>query len=173
MMQMITAGGGPMLTDGLRIADDNNPRGYQEWEPAKTLAKNPELIAAAEGKVVKVISSLLRSLPNKHEYRIVFMLRELEEVVASQNTMLQRLGQEAPNTPKESVISAFEKHLNQMRAWLSQQSNMAVLYVKYADVLKSPALEALRVSNFIGQSLNVDAMARQVDLSLHREKVNV
>jgi len=172
MMQMIAAGGGHMLSDGIRLADESNPRGYQEWEPAKTLAKNPELVAAAEGKVVKVISSLLSSLPSKHEYRIVFMRRPLEEVVVSQNKMLQRLGQEVPSTPPKSVIAAFEKHLQQIQSWLSQQPNMAVLYVDYPTVLENPLVEASRVTDFIGGSLDVDAMARQVEHSLHRERVD-
>ncbi|MGC2196776.1 MAG: hypothetical protein WA628_19030 [Terriglobales bacterium] len=57
MMQMIVAGGIPALTDGLRSADENNPKGYFEWEPAKSLKQHPETIAAAEGKVVKIMSA--------------------------------------------------------------------------------------------------------------------
>src|SRR3982074_1052055 len=92
MMQMLTAGGMHPLTDGQRAADANNPRGYYELESVKSLAKNAEVIAAAEGKVVKVISSLLTFLPTRNQYRIVFMCRPLDEVLSSQDRMLERLG---------------------------------------------------------------------------------
>jgi Sulfotransferase family len=169
---MIVAGGMPMLTDGLRSPDENNPRGYQELESVKTLAKNPEVIAAAEGKVVKVISSLLQSLPAGHEYRIIFMCRLLEEVIASQNKMLQRLGREVPSTPLETVIAAFNKHLRLIRSWLAEQPNMTLLYVDYAAVLENPRAEASKICAFLGQNFDVDAMADQVERSLHREKIS-
>jgi hypothetical protein len=99
MMQMLVAGGLPPLADGLRLADENNPKGYFEWEPAKSLKQSPEAIAAGEGKVVKIISALLQHLPESHQYRVVFMIRPLEEVVSSQNRMLERLGKDVPRTP--------------------------------------------------------------------------
>jgi len=99
MMQMMSAGGMPVLTDGQRSADDNNPRGYFELESVKSLARNQDVLTQADGKVVKVISSLLPSLPKDFEYRVVFMCRPLEEVVSSQNRMLERLGKEVPLTP--------------------------------------------------------------------------
>ena len=84
MMQMLAAGGVPILSDGERVADADNPRGYCEWEKVKLLPKTPDLIAEAEGKAVKVISQLLFSLPLSHEYKVIFLRRPLEEVVASQ-----------------------------------------------------------------------------------------
>ena len=170
MMQMIAAGGMPVLTDGQRSADENNPRGYLEWEAAKSLARTPEVIAAAEGKVVKIISSLLLSLPAQHEYRVIFMRRPLEEVIASQNKMLQRLGKEVPPAPQGAVIAAFEQHLDKIRTWLAEQSNIAVLYVDYPAVVQDPEGEAARVGAFLGNNLDVAAMARQVEQALHREK---
>jgi hypothetical protein len=170
MMQMISAGGMPVLTDGLRSADDNNPKGYLEWEAAKSLPKNPELIAGAEGKVVKIISVLLLSLPKGYEYRVVFMRRPLEEIVASQDKMLRRLGKEVPPASNESVFTAFQQHLAKVKTWLAQRSDVSVLYVDYAAVLQNPREEASRISEFLGQTFDVDAMARQVEQSLHREK---
>jgi hypothetical protein len=99
MMQMLSAGGIAALTDGERVPDLNNTRGYYEWAPIKALARNPNIIAQAEGKLVKVVSWLLPSLSTQHEYRIVFMRRPLAEVVASQNKMLERLGQQASPIP--------------------------------------------------------------------------
>src|ERR1700730_8489910 len=92
MMQMLKAGGLPVLTDGVRRPDESNPRGYLEWEPAKRLHLIPEAIVVADGKAVKIVSVLLPFLPKHHEYRIIFMRRPLEQVVASQDRMCQRLG---------------------------------------------------------------------------------
>ena len=90
MMQMLESGGLPVLCDGERQADTDNPKGYFEWERIKQLPKDPSLIAEAEGKVVKVISQLILSLPAGHDYRVVFMQRPLPEVLKSQDKMLQR-----------------------------------------------------------------------------------
>jgi hypothetical protein len=171
MMQMIVAGGMDALTDGLRTADENNPRGYFEWEPAKSLKQNPEAIAGAEGKVVKIISALLPLLPSSHRYRVVFMRRPLEEVVASQNKMLQRLGREVPSPPKATVIGAFEKHLKELQTWLSRQTNLAVLDVDHKALLDRPQEEASRISAFLGGGLDSNLMAAQVERSLHRERL--
>ena len=53
MMQMLAAGGMPVLSDGERQADTDNPKGYFEWERIKRLPKDPACIVEAEGKVVK------------------------------------------------------------------------------------------------------------------------
>jgi hypothetical protein len=170
MMQMIVAGGLPPLTDGLRTADENNPRGYFEWEPAKSLKQNPGAIAVGEGKVVKIISALLPLLPDDHEYRIVFMLRPLEEVIASQNSMLRRLGKEVPRTSGQSVKAAFEKHLRETEQLLSTRPNVTVLKVEHARVLADSIGQASRVAAFLGGGLKIESMAAQVERSLHREK---
>lgn len=170
MMQMMAAGGMPALTDGQRSADANNPRGYYELESVKSLSRNPEVVGQAEGKVVKIISSLLPTLPKQYQYRVIFMCRPLEEVVSSQNRMLERLGKDVPSTPTGSVIAAFQEHLTKIKTWLGQQPNIAVLYVDYPAVLEAPEREADRICTFLGRQLDVAAMTRQIEQSLHREK---
>ena len=172
MMQMLSAGGMMAFTDGQRTPDPNNPRGYYEVELVKSLAKNPEVLAEAEGKVVKVISSLLSYLPRQHEYRILFMRRALEEIIASQDRMLERLGRQVPSAPKEAVMDAFERHLRQITGWLAEQPNMTVLYVNYSALLDDINREAPRICDFLGLHLDTDSMARKVERSLHRERVS-
>src|SRR5260370_8303650 len=112
MMQMLDAGGLPVLSDGERRADTDNPKGYLEWERIKQLPKDPSLIAEAEGKVVKVISQLILSLPSDHEYRIVFMQRPLPEVLTSQEE-IPRVPATSPSNPHHSSIEpAFQPHLS-------------------------------------------------------------
>jgi len=111
MMQMLSAGGLPVLSDGERKADTDNPKGYLEWERIKQLPKDSSLIAEAEGKVVKVISQLILSLPPGHEYRVVFMERPLPEVLKSQDEMLRRRGNANSNTDTLAIEAAFQRHL--------------------------------------------------------------
>lgn len=173
MMQMIVAGGMPALTDGLRTADENNPKGYFEWEPAKSLKQNPNAIALAEGKVVKIISALLPNLPSSYEYRVVFMIRPLEEVVASQNKMLRRLGREVPQTPMAAVMAAFDKHLKETDAWLAKAPNIKIMRIEHGSVLNNPYTEAARIAEFLGGRLDLAGMTRQVEQSLYREKAGI
>ncbi len=170
MMQMLAAGGLPLLTDGLRLPDPNNPRGYCEWTPVKSLSRTPEIIAEAEGKGVKVVSSLLSSLSDQHEYKIIFMRRPLEEVVASQDRMLERLGKQVAPAAKASVIAAFERHLRDVHSWLAKQPNMGVLYLAYTDVVEAPQKASCEVVDFLGRVLDLEAMSRQVEQSLYRER---
>src|SRR5271170_1908144 len=111
MMQMLGAGGFSVLSDGERKADTDNPRGYLEWERIKQLPKDPSVIAEAEGKVVKVISQLILSLPSGPDYRVVFMQRPLPEVLKSQDEMLRRRGNADSITDNSAMGEFFQRHL--------------------------------------------------------------
>jgi len=123
MMQMLNAGGLPVLSDGERQADTDNPKGYLEWERIKQLPKDPSLIAEAEGKVVKVISQLLLSLPSDHEYRVVFMQRPLPEVLKPQEEMLRRRGNADSSTSTSAIEEVFQRHLIEVNKWLAGKAN--------------------------------------------------
>jgi hypothetical protein len=170
MMQMLAAGGMPILSDGERSADVDNPRGYLEWERIKQLPKNPSLIGEAEGKAVKVISQLLLSLPPDYEYRIIFMQRPLPEVMASQDEMLRRRGTFDPREDNSVVARAFQDHLSDVYAWLNCRSNLVVSRLQYHRVLREPDAAAQSVAQFLQLPLDIDAMVRQVDQSLYRQR---
>lgn len=170
MMQMLVAGGMPALADGQRQADTDNPRGYLEWERIKQLPNDPACITEAEGKVVKVISRLLLSLPAGHEYRIIFMQRPLPEVLASQDQMLRRRGTYKDGTDPAMISAAFEKHLREVNAWLEGKPYVKALRVQYHDVLGKPKEVMQQLAEFLGISLDVEAMVRQADASLYRNR---
>jgi len=170
MMQMLAAGGLPVLTDGLRQADSDNPRGYYEWERIKTLPQDPACIAEAEGKAVKVISWLLLALPESRDYRVIFMQRPLAEVVASQAEMIRRRGTAGPAPGDAALTAALEAHLSQVNAWLERHRALRVCRVDYHRVLGEPRLTAEAIQKFLDVPLDVEAMARQVDLSLYRQQ---
>ena len=172
MMQMLVAGGMAPLSDGERRADTDNPRGYLEWERIKTLPDDPACIAEAEGKVVKVISRLLLSLPAGHEYRIVFMQRPLPEVLASQDQMLRRRGTYKEGANPTVISAAFEKHLREVYAWIDGKPYVKALRIQYHDVLSSPRDVGQRVAEFLEARLDLEAMAQQVDSSLYRNRAS-
>jgi len=172
MMQMLAAGGAAVLSDGQRKADTDNPRGYLEWERIKQLPKEPTVIAEAEGKVVKVVSQLLLSLPEGHEYRVVFMQRPLPEVLKSQDEMLRRRGVSEPAAANSRMEEAFRGHLVEVNHWLNGKSVANVLRVEYHRVLRESKLIAEAVAVFLGIPLDVEAMTREVDQSLYRNRTN-
>jgi len=170
MMQMLVAGGMTALSDGERQADEDNPRGYFEWERIKQLPKDPACIAEAEGKVVKVISQLLLSLPAGHQYRIIFMERPLVEVIASQDRMLHHRGTDKKAAASEAISTAFEKHLRDVYAWLDRQPHVKAMRIAYHDVLRDAKGVAEKLAAFLGIDLNLEAMAQEVDASLYRNR---
>ncbi len=170
MMQMLVAGGMTPLADGERQADADNPRGYLEWERIKQLPTDPDCIAAAEGKVVKVISRLLLALPASYEYRVIFMQRPLPEVLASQDQMLRRRGTYKEGVDSAAISAAFEKHLRDVYAWLEGKSHVRALKIQYHDVLQDSKAIAQKLAEFLGVELSQDAMTQQVDASLYRNR---
>jgi hypothetical protein len=170
MMQMLAAGGMPVLSDGERRADVDNPRGYLEWERIKQLPKDPACIAEAEGKVVKVISLLLLSLPDNHEYRVIFMERPLREVLASQEEMQRHRGTVNPANDNGLIASGFEKNLRAVHAWLDSKTYVKTLRVPYHEVLRDAEAIARKLTQFLGIELNVPAMSGRVDATLYRNR---
>ena len=171
MMQMLAAGGMSALSDGERKPDTDNPRGYLEWERVKQLPKQPALIAEAEGKVVKVISQLILSLPDGFEYKVVFMQRPLPEVLRSQEEMLKRRGTHEPGGNTAAIEHAFQRHLIEVNKWLAGKAGTSVLRVHYHRVLREPQAMAEGVAAFLGVPLDIQAMVGQVDGSLYRNRV--
>lgn len=171
MMKMLEAGGLEVLTDNVRTADEDNPKGYYEFERVKALDKGDTgWLPEAEGKVVKVISALLKHLPADHHYKVIFMIRKLDENLASQKKMLERRGEPTDLVSDEELRGLLEKHLEMVRGWLDSQPNINVVYPKYHEVVENPRGHAEQVNAFLGNRLDVDAMATVADRSLYRNK---
>ena len=167
MMQMLQAGGLSLLTDELRAADKHNPRGYFEYEAVKNSRVDVSWLEQARGRAVKVIHLLLRHLPVDRPYRVLFMLRDVQEVIASQRTMLKASGRGGAQIPDDKLAGVFEQQLLEVRGWLAARPNFRVLYVNYRDVLGDPFAAAQTIALFLGGKLNVSAMAGVVDRTLN------
>jgi hypothetical protein len=170
MMKMLEAGGMEILTDQVRSADADNPKGYYEFERVKQIETDQVWLPEAQGKAVKMVSALLRHLPASYRYRVVFMQRQMDEILASQQQMLIRRGEATDRVSDETLGQMFRRHLQQVRDWLAQQPNVDVVYVHYSDVLADPAAESERIARAFDGTLDAEAMARVVDPSLYRQR---
>jgi hypothetical protein len=170
MMQMLAAGGMPVLTDSLRAPDENNPLGYFEFEPIKATRRDSSWVRLAEGKAVKVVYALLRNLPAWHEYRVIMMHRDLAETIASQRQMLRSSGRAGADVSDERLRDLFAREMAEVTAWLDSRIDFKVLDVQHRDCLENPATTAAVVNTFLGDALNETAMAAAVDPDLHRHR---
>jgi Sulfotransferase family len=171
-MKMLAAGGVPIVTDGLRVADESNPRGYFEFEPVKVLDKNGDTawLADARGKAVKIISFLLTFLPEAYDYRVIFMTRDLDEVLASQNKMLIARGEPADPAGDGHMRQVYAQHLQKVERFLRNRRCFTTLTLRYTSVIEDPAAEASRINAFLGGKLNVEQMAAVADRELYRNR---
>lgn len=174
-MKMLEAGGVPIFTDRLRVADEDNPNGYYELERVKNLGKETDFswLSEAEGKAIKIVSHLIRSLPGMFRYKVVFLNRAVGEVVASQNKMLSRGGKKWDPSMDQRVAALFEQHLREVKTWMESQPNLEVLQLNYAEVVTNPEAEAERMSGFLGLDLDWKEMARAVDPGLYRNRLGL
>ena len=170
-MKMLEAGGLPLVTDGERRADEDNPKGYFEYEPVMNLARDPDKswLGKARGKGVKIISTLLRELPASHNYRVVFMRRDLDEILASQAKMLERRGEES-SAQDQQMRELFENDLWRASYLLKNGTQFQVLPVHYTEVLAEPLAQARRLAEFVGGGLDVEKMAAVADPALYRNR---
>jgi len=171
MMKMLEAGGLEILTDHLREADANNPKGYYEFERVKQMKDGDfAWLPEAVGKVVKIVTGLIMYLPSSYKYKIIFMKRDLEEVLSSQKKMLGRLGKEDDNIPDDKMGKVYEEHLKQVKGWLVRQPNIEMLYVNYNTMIADPMESLQKVNEFLGVGMDVSVMAAVVDKELYRER---
>jgi hypothetical protein len=170
-MKMLAAGGLPILTDGVRTADESNPSGYLEFEPVKALPTGTDTrwLASARGKAVKIVSPLLTYLPESYDYRVLFMRRDLDEIVASQQAMLDAR-QEPRAAADDRLRTRYEEHLLQIDRFLARRSCFSSLTVHYADVLADPREQSARIAAFLGGRLDVSRMAAVVEPTLYRRR---
>lgn len=169
MMQMLEAGGVEALTDRIRTPDEDNLKGYYEWERVKGLPEDSAWLEDAGGKAVKIISQLLVHLPSTYAYRVIFMRRDLGEILASQRQMLLRRGV-AEAVDDGRMAGVFRKHLQEMEVFLAGRSNLWTLYADYEDILKRPVAWSERIGYFLGRVMPVERMAGVVDAVLHRQR---
>jgi len=171
MMRMLEAGGVPVLTDGVRKANSDNPFGYYEFEPVKTLKRDSSWLPDACGKAVKMVYLLLYDLPATSRYKVIFMHRNLRETLASQQVMLARNGNGTGDREPDRLIELFQGQLRDVETWLRTQDNFDVLYVDYNVTLRQTAQTCASISAFLDVNLDEPRMKSVVDQTLYRQRL--
>jgi len=169
MMRILEKGGVSVLTDNIRKADKDNLKGYYEFEKVKQLEEDTSWLNSAEDKAVKIISALLKHLSSEHKYKVIFMERDIDEILASQKKMMERRGKEEDKIPNEMMARLFEKHLKEIKEWLSDNS-IETLYVNYNDVLDEPLPHLRKINEFLSKDLDIENMVGVVDPDLYRQR---
>jgi hypothetical protein len=172
LMNMLDAGGMEIMTDSERVADIDNPKGYFEYERVKDLEKETDksYVREGRGKVLKVISFLIKDLPDDNDYQVIFMRRDLEEVLASQNKMIQRLGTEDSTAAEEAMKEAYRNDIVRTRLLCKNRPNFELIEVHYKNTVEEPSATAHSVNVFVGGHLDEAAMRAAVDGSLYRNR---
>jgi hypothetical protein len=169
MMRMLNVGGIPALCDEQRTPDADNPNGYYEFESVKSIQNYGEWIDRAVGHSVKMVYNLLEHLPKDREYRVVFMRRQIDEIIQSQRAMLLRNGIKT-EIPDEEIKELFERVLRQFYSWLPSQTHLKLINVSYNELLSRPASTIAQINRHLGYSLDTEAMAQVIDYSLYRNR---
>jgi hypothetical protein len=171
MMNMLQSGGMQLMVDNTREPDEDNPKGYFEFEPVKKIKEGDFFwLADSYGKAIKIVSPLLKYLPSDNKYKVIFMRRDIVEIIASQNRMLQRLAKDHDAKEDAKMVTKFERHLQQIEQWLLQQINIEVMNIFYSDVIQNPRHYSDKVNRFLDGKLNVQKMAQAVERSLYRQR---
>ena len=172
LMSMLSAGDVPLVVDGVREADEDNPKGYYELERVKALDKpgDKSWVGETRGKGIKIISFLLPNLPEAYDYKVIFLRRSLPEVLASQRKMLERRGETPGDASDEELADMFAVHLSKVERLMASGDNYDVMYVEHRQTIDDPRQVAEDINTFLGGHLDVAAMATVVDGQLYRNR---
>lgn len=168
MMQMLAFGGISPITDEIREADVDNPKGYYEFERVKKIKEDKAWLPDARGKAVKMISQLLYDLPASEHYRVIFMRRDLDEIIASQEKMLKRRNATVPDSSK--IKQAFQLHLQKLFEWIPQQESISLMEVDYFRLISEPETAIQSIQQFLDTELDQNKMLTAVDPALYRNR---
>ncbi|MFP6639083.1 MAG: sulfotransferase [Myxococcota bacterium] len=170
MMKMLGRAGIPLLVDDKRSADDSNPHGYFELSAVRRTREDADWVASAPGQAVKVIHQLLSALPRQYSYRVILMQRPIEQVVASQDRMLTRLGADSDDLPKGRVHEILTEQHHRARELLESETCFDWIEVDYPELVQDPEPHARRVLEFLSLDADPAQLASAVDPELHRER---
>lgn len=170
MMRLLEAGGLEILMDQIRRPDEDNPRGYYEFEPVKRTKQDPSWVRSSDGKVVKMVYRLLYDLPDERTYRVLFTKRRLSEVYASQNVMLERHCKNADPMDEAKFCKLFRTEIDKVKHWLDGQPNFKTLEVDYNQTLEDPAPTIEAIDQFLDGGLDHRSMLGVIDKGLYRQR---
>ncbi|MFZ4740897.1 MAG: alkaline phosphatase family protein [Bacteroidales bacterium] len=167
MMQILNESGIKTLTDNIRKPDDNNPNGYFEFEKAKNIANDNSWLELAQGKVVKIISHGIQFLPQNFNYKIIFMQRDLNEIIKSQQKMLNK----SQSTFPTAIYNVFKNDLEKIKYWTEKEPNVEIIYVNFADLFSKNIQIVEDLSRFLNKPISVENINTVINHDLYRNKI--
>ena len=173
MMQILKNGGISLLVDDIRQADSNNKKGYFEYEKVKSIKRDKTWFKEAEDKAIKIVSIHLTELPDEFNYKIIFMERDMHEIISSQNKMIKNLGNTAATFQNNSKILSqiFTKQIENIKSSISSKNNIEIIYINYNETIKSPENNCIKIKNFLNdENIDLSKMIDSIDNNLYREK---
>ena len=171
MMQMLDEGGIPPLTDKEREANIDNPKGFYEFERVKKLPDDTAWLDDARGKAVKVLAELIKHLPEGYDYKVVFMHRNLKEMIESQKKMLERRGEDPDEVSDAELMAMFKKYRKMLKKRIDEHPDMDVIYVSYNQVMQNPEKSIQSIDEFFNGRLDKNKMLSVIDKDLYRNRV--
>lgn len=165
MMQLFKAANVDIATDAIRTEDDNNPKGYYELEAVKGIVKNNAFLKDLDGKTIKIVAPLVTFIDLSLEYRVVFMIRDLDEVVQSQEKMVGKDQQDQ----KEKFKTMYAMHIEKSRQFLNSH-NIPFIEIQHRELLQNPELSLKRLIDFCGWETPLEELKSVIDHSLYRNR---
>jgi len=167
MMQLLNKSSLEILSDGIRQKDISNPEGYYELEAVKGIVRDNSFLKDATGKVVKIVAPLPVYLDKSLDYRIVFMRREIEEVLRSQEKMLNK----DQTSEREKFRTIYEMHLKKTYHFFESNS-IPYIDIQYKQLLNESEQELKRLIDFLELSTPIEKLLSVIKVDLYRNKVN-
>lgn len=171
-MQILQAAGIEIFTDNKRRPDISNPKGYFEHELVKKIQSDSSWMKDVKGKAIKIVSPLLAYLPVNYNYKIIFVERDLLEIIQSQEKMISELDSEDEKLKPEILKRIFNKNVERTKKWINSQSNMKCLNVSYFDIVNNFEEEIFRIEKFLNVKINKEKTKLIIDKKLYRSRIN-
>jgi hypothetical protein len=170
MMQILQSLNVELFTDQKRTADSSNPKGYFEHELVKTLEHDASWLYEAKGKALKIVSPLLIYLPLNINFKIIFMIRNYDEIIQSQKKMLNEDEKEDSLTKSEMLKKIFDKDIKQAKNWIKKNPDCEALYISYKKLIEHPDSEIKKIAEFLEIHTELKNAISVVDKNLYRTK---
>ncbi len=176
LMQMLGAGGISLLYDSERLPDEFNPYGYYEHQIIHNLAKTSDIscLQQYKGYAVKIISPILVKLTITFPARIIYIKRDLQEVIVSQQKMSYKnklLNISSLSLDQKKLLNIFEKHTQQMMSFILHNPNLKLLEVNFSEVFSHSENIINSIDKFLDGNLERTGMKSVIKPELYRNKV--
>lgn len=166
MMQILNKSGLEILSDGVRQKDISNPEGYYELEAVKGIVKDNSFLKNAVGKVVKIVAPLPMFLDKTLHYRVIFMRRDIEEILRSQEKMLNK----DQSAEREKFSAIYNTHIQKTYQFF-ELNKIPFQDVYYKDLIADPEVELKKIIQFLNLECGWNDLAQVVNPELYRNKI--